>query len=109
MYEEDEESGSSAALPHASQPSGSSHTQQIDEQSEATNVVSQMPEPDPQAYLGQIPQQYIEQSEATNVVSLGQIPQQYIEDNDAQNYVDTMPPQYMYGARGGIDYSKFGF
>ena len=94
MYEDDEESGSPAALPHTA-------LQQIDKQSEATNVVSQIDEqselppsshvqqidePDPQAYLGQIPQQYIEEEP-----------------------VDTMPPQYMYGARSGIDYSKFGF
>ena len=43
-------------------------------------------EPDPQSYLNQIPQQYIEEEP-----------------------VDMMPTQCMYGARNGIDYSKFGF
>ena len=49
-------------------------------------------------YLEQIPQQYIEQSEAALTGS-------------GNAYMDepTYEPTYMYGARGGIDYSKFGF
>ena len=44
---------------------------------------------------------------------LEQIPQQYLEDNIEQiehsEAANIMSPNYMYGARYGIDYSKFGF
>ena len=87
MYEDDEESEQPGSPVQPMPEPGSSHTQQIDEPvQQPIQPMSEPSEPDPQAYLGQIPQQYIEEEP-----------------------VDTMPPQYMYGARSGIDYSNFGF
>ena len=61
---------------------------EIYEEDEQETITAPEQEPDPQSYLNQIPQQYSEQEEEP---------------------VDMMPTQCMYGARNGIDYSKFGF
>ena len=74
------------------------------------NSVSQVPEseavsaPEQPESVSQQPKQ----PESVSHAYLEQIPQEYIEQ---PTYMDepTYEPTYMYGARGGIDYSKFGF
>ena len=61
---------------------------EIYEEDEQESITTPEQEPDPQSYLNQIPQQYITSEEEP---------------------VDMMPTQCLYGARNGIDYSKFGF
>ena len=71
------------------------------EQPESVSQQPKQPESVSHAYLEQIPQEYIEQQYISE--PLGE--PTYLEQQQQQSY----EPTYMYGARGGIDYSKFGF
>ena len=82
MYEEDEQE---SITPPEQEPITPPEQEPITSP-EQESITTPEQEPDPQSYLNQIPQQYIEEEP-----------------------VDMMPTQCMYGARNGIDYSKFGF
>ena len=107
MYEEEDDDsfaaqqqpiGSDEALANAT---NATNAMNISEAANAvsTNAVSVSVSPNEQdvnshQYLEQIPQQYMDDSFAT---------QSEMEEANG------MSPTYLYGARGGIDYSKFGF
>lgn len=73
-----------------------------DESSQEPEAVSQEPKPEPE-----VAQEPTPEPEINPQAYLDQIPQQYVEETE-QNEPD-INPQMIYGSRAGIDYSKFGF